>query len=247
MKPVSANLIRAASLAITLVIVGAGCPELADVPPEFDYVGPQYVAADFFPFAIGNFWLWNNIDRTDDWLSWEVILEGDVAGYQVWVVEHRHYREGVKEPEVGIDYIIEHPDGPYRAFNDFQYSGWIQNPHNFSNLRRLMDNFFLPGTHATPAEFDPGKAHTVGQFGEVTPFQRCDEDSPTQIKGGPEGFIIPSDHLALLTFAFDQCENGTRVNRARQCFGLGIGPVVKGGGYVLEYALVDEKEYALKR
>jgi len=227
------------------MIVGAGCPELADVPPEIDYVGPTFEPTDFFPIAIGNFWLWRHVDRTDEWLTWEVILEGDVAGFPVWVVEPRLYREGGKDPEIGIHYLVSHPEGLFIAKNDFQYTGWIQYPANINNLAKLMDDFFLPGTHPTPTQFDPGREYTVGLFGEVTPFQRCDEDRPSQVKGGPDGFIIPADHTVLHISSLNQCENGTRVNRTRQCFGLGIGPVVKGGGYILEYASIDGTEYSL--
>ena len=187
----------------------------------------MYTPDDFWPLAEGNYWLWMDPDNVNDWYSKEILKVRDVAGAEAYLVESTNHVGG---GSVRVrSYIISHPKGLFHAVSENVFQQWVQAPDDFSVLVPILTGAFIEGTFQYPAAYDPDQQYTVDTMGRVAPFDRCSDNDPNVVDGGPDDFLVHPGHTVLLTHTAGVCGNATRSRIIYGCYAYGIGPIVWPG------------------
>lgn len=238
---------RIASLALAfMAALFTGCPPEIAVQPTLDYAGIKFAAREFWPLAVGNYWLWMDPENTNDWFSKKVIKSQELGGVDVFLVETTNHIGG--GPVWAQRYIVAHTKGLYTAVSKDRLYEWAETPDDLSLLVPLLTGEFIKGNLPYPAAYDENREYTVAELGELSPFDRCSADDPDVVNGGPEDFLVLPDHTVLLTHAAGICPDATRERITYGSYALGIGPLIWPGWRrgTLVRAIVDGYEFAME-
>ncbi len=234
------------SLALVIVLpLLCGCPTAEIAGPTLDYSGIRYEPREFWPLAVGNYWLWMDPDDPNDWYSKKILKVQEIAGADVFLVESTNHVDGGSI--WAQSYIVAHAKGLYHALNESTLTRWAQTPDDLSLLTPMLTGVFLKGTLPHPAAYDPDQEYTLSELANVAPFDQCADNDPVVVDGGPEDFLVQPDHLVLLTHTAGICGNATRARITYGCYAQGIGPIVWPGWRrgTLVRAIVDGYEFAI--
>jgi len=229
---------------VAISVTGIGCPP-EDESQESEPIHAEtqvYDFYDFWPFAHGNYWYWDDAEYPDNYLSLEVLKRWDLAGYDIWVVESIHGNYG-GPPFASLHYWLLHPEGLYTTSSVNTFLEWVDNPDNLDLLSRWSAREYEEGTHPNFDNEASGLEYTVDTIANLAPFERCDEDDPSVLASGADDLIVSADTTCILVHSPDVCDDGTPIRRNANLFGLGIGPIIRNGYWNLKYALIDGVEY----
>lgn len=228
-----------------LPLVMTGCP-VSEVPrTTFDYAGVLYTPAEFWPFAEGNYWLWMDPDNTNDWISKEILKVREVGDARAYLVETTNHIGGGSIWVRG--YFVAHPKGLFHAVSEDRFLLWTETPDDLSLLVPVLIGAFIDGTFQYPAAYNSDQEYTVDTLARVAPFDRCSDNDPNVVDGGPNDFMVQPDHKVLLTHAPGVCGDATRSRIIYGCYAYGIGPIVLPGWRrgTLVRAVIDGYELSL--
>lgn len=222
--------------------------------PPLEYNGPIYTPEDFWPLAIGNYWLWMDpeIETIRNWRSMEIIKSRSIKGIDAYLTENIPY---VSESyTTTYFYIVDHPKGLFKTLGRAWTGGaeedflrWAADPDDVSTLVTMITGEFIPGTFPHPALYDANQESTVAPLADVAPFDQCPDNNQYVVDGGPDDFIVLPEHLVLHNHTVSFCDDGTRERRTHSCLALGIGPIVPRfwPASTLAYAIIDGHEISL--
>lgn len=237
--------IAAVTIMLTLTVC-SGCPATqSSLAADLEYRGPRYAAAEFWPMAVGNYWLWVDPENPIDWYSKKVIDAQTLAGCTVYLVESTNGVGG--SPVFARDFIIDHPSGLYKTSSEDQLHKWGKSPDDLSLLVPVLTGEFLKANLPYPAAYDPNREYTVAALGDLAPFDHCDADDPDIVNSGPDDFLVLPEHTVLWTHAIGLCPGDERGRITYGSYALGIGPLVWAGWRrgMLTRAVVGGYEFVL--
>jgi len=245
-------------MAIAVILV-SGCPpsiqaQQIDPDPPLDYNGPVYTAQDFWPLAVGNYWLWMNPEDPFGSISKEIIKAQSIKGMSAYLVETIPHVELGTYP-ILYYYMVDHPKGLFKTLPRYSPDGpggsnedlseWAADPDDLSPLIPVLTGEFIPGTFVHPAGYDPNQKSTVAPLVDVLPLDQCEVNVAEIFGENPEDFLVSLEHLVLLNHGLGACEDGSRTRSLHALYAYGIGPLRLGDAMTLVRVVIDGHAFVI--